>query len=309
MHCRPPVCIRWPPWRWSAGPTRPAQYLHASGFLATYLAALVLGNSRLPHRASTLSFAEGFGWLAQIGLFVLLGLYVDPYELPKALLPGAAIGLLVLVVARPISVLAAALPFRLPWREQAFLSWSGLRGAVPIVLALIPLMLRNDAQSKSMVNIIVVVVVIYTLVQGTSLPWVARKLDVIQPGQATEIQVEAAPLEEMNAQVLQITVPQKSRMHGVYVSQLRLPPSAVIALIVRDGSPVRRRADGAAAGRRSAADRHPGEGSGGYRATAAGGQSGRRAGVLVRRAWRPEGRLTWDTGRVDRSNEPEQPAE
>ena len=214
------------------------QYLHASGFLAVYIAALILGNSRLPHRASTLSFAEGFGWLAQIGLFVLLGLYVDPYELPKALLPGAVIGLLVLVVARPLSVLAAASPFRLPWREQAFLSWSGLRGAVPIVLALIPLMIRDDAQSKSMANIIVVVVVIYTLLQGTSLPWVARKLDVIQPGQATEIQVEAAPLEEMHAQVLQVTIPEQSRLHGVYVSQLRLPPGAVIALIVRDGSPV-----------------------------------------------------------------------
>ncbi|SDP24080.1 potassium/proton antiporter, CPA1 family [Nakamurella panacisegetis] len=214
------------------------QYLHASGFLATYIAAVILGNSRLPHRASTLSFAEGFGWIAQIGLFVLLGLYVDPFQLPAALLPGAAIGLLVLVVARPLSVLAAALPFRMPWREQAFLSWSGLRGAVPIVLALIPLMLRDDAQSRSMVNIIVVVVVIYTLVQGTTLPFVARKLDVIQLGQATEVQVEAAPLEEMNAQVLQVTVPPDSRIHGVYVSQLRLPPSAVIALIVRDGAPV-----------------------------------------------------------------------
>jgi cell volume regulation protein A len=214
------------------------QYLHASGFLATYVAAVILGNSRLPHRASTLSFAEGFGWLSQIGLFVLLGLYVDPVELPSALLPGAAIGLIVLVVARPLSVLAAALPFRMPWREQAFLSWSGLRGAVPIVLALIPLMLRNDAQSRAMVNIIVVVVVIYTLLQGTTLPWVARKLGVIQPGQATEIQMEAAPLEEMGAQVLQVTVPGKSRMHGVYLSELRLPAGAVVALIVRDGSPV-----------------------------------------------------------------------
>lgn len=214
------------------------QYLHASGFLATYVCAVILGNSRLPHRASTLSFAEGFGWLAQIGLFVLLGLYVDPKELPSALLPGAAIGLLVLAVAHPLSVLAAALPFRMPWREQAFLSWSGLRGAVPIVLALIPLMLRGDAQSRSMVNIIVVVVVIYTLVQGTTLPWMARILGVIQPGQTTEIQVEAAPLDEMGAQILQITIPAQSRMHGVYLSQLRLPSKAVVALVVRAGSPV-----------------------------------------------------------------------
>ena len=101
---------------------------------------MILGNSRLPHRASTLSFAEGLGWLAQIGLFVMLGLYVEPSRLPAALVPGILIGLIVLLVARPISVVAAALPFRMPWREQAFLSWSGLRGAVPIVLATIPLM-------------------------------------------------------------------------------------------------------------------------------------------------------------------------
>ena len=113
---------------------------HASGFLAVYVAAVILGNTRLPHRASTLSFAEGLGWIAQIGLFVMLGLYVEPSRLPAALVPGILIGLMVLLVARPMSVVAAALPFRLPWREQAFLSWSGLRGAVPIVLATIPLM-------------------------------------------------------------------------------------------------------------------------------------------------------------------------
>ena len=163
------------------------QYAHASGFLAVYVASVILGNSRLPHRASTLSFAEGFGWIAQIGLFVLLGLYVDPALLPGALVPGVLIGLLVLLVARPLSVAAAALPFRMPWREQAFMSWSGLRGAVPIVLALIPLMIRReDEQSSRMLNVIVVVVIVYTLLQGTTLPWLARVLGVAQADQARE---------------------------------------------------------------------------------------------------------------------------
>ncbi len=212
-------------------------FAHASGFLATYVAALVLGNSRLPHRASTLSFAEGLGWIAQIGLFVMLGLYVDPTQLPSALLPGLVIGLALLVVARPASIVAAALPFRVPWREQAFLSWSGLRGAVPIVLAMIPLVFQVDS-AQLLLNVIVVVVVIFTLLQGSTLPWVAARLGVIQLGQAQEIQLEAAPLEEMNAQVLQITIPEQSRMHGVYVSQLRLPPPAVIGLLLRNGEPV-----------------------------------------------------------------------
>jgi potassium/hydrogen antiporter len=214
------------------------QYAEASGFLATYVSALILGNSRLPHRASMLSFAEGFGWIAQIGLFVLLGLYVDPARLPQALLPGILIGLLVLLVARPLSVFFAALPFKLPWRHQAFLSWSGLRGAVPIVLALIPLMIRDDEQSLDFLNIIVVVVVIYTLLQGTTLPWVARKLGVVQVGQVAEIEMEAAPLEAMQALVLQVTVPPKSKMHGVYLSELRLPAGAVVSLLLRGEEPV-----------------------------------------------------------------------
>ncbi|HET8589454.1 MAG TPA: potassium/proton antiporter [Nakamurella sp.] len=214
-----------------------AQFAHASGFLATYLAALVLGNSELPQRASTLSFAEGLGWVAQIGLFVLLGLYVDPTKLPAALVPGVIIGLMVLLVARPLSVIAAALPFRLPWREQAFLSYSGLRGAVPIVLALIPLSV-GQPHSAELVAVIVVAVVIYTLLQGTTLPMVARALRVVDNGTATEVHIDVAPLDEMKAHVLQVRVPDGSRLHGVYLTQLRLPEGAVVALLMRQGAPL-----------------------------------------------------------------------
>jgi len=215
-----------------------AQFAHSSGFLATYLAALVLGNSALPQRASTLSFAEGLGWVAQIGLFVLLGLYVDPTKLPAALVPGVLIGLMVLVLARPLSVIAAALPFRLPWREQVFLSYSGLRGAVPIVLALIPLTL-GQAHSAELVAVIVVAVVIYTLLQGTSLPAVARALRVVgDGGEAEEVHIDVAPLEEMGAHVLQVRIPDGSRMHGVYLTELRLPAGSVVALVLRAGAGV-----------------------------------------------------------------------
>jgi cell volume regulation protein A len=212
-------------------------FAHASGFLACYVAAVILGNSRIPHRSATLSFAEGFGWIAQIGLFVMLGLYVDPTGLLPALVPGLLIGLWVLLVARPASVVAAALPFGLSLREQAFLSWSGLRGAVPVVLAMIPVM-NGVEHAGLLLDVIVVVVVTYTLLQGTTLPWLARRLGVIQSGQAMEIQMEAAPLDEMNAHVLQVTIPEQSRMHGVYISQLRLPMPATISLLLREGEPM-----------------------------------------------------------------------
>lgn len=101
----------------------------ASGFLAAYLSGLILDNAKLPHRAGTRSFAEGTGWLAQIGLFVMLGLLVTPRELPSAIWPAVVVGFVLLLGARPVSVLVCLLPFRLPWRQQAFVSWAGLRGA------------------------------------------------------------------------------------------------------------------------------------------------------------------------------------
>src|SRR3954453_7520020 len=129
-----------------------ADVLHGSGFLATYLPALVLGNARmprraalrrgnarLPHGAAVRGFAEAMGWIAQIGLFVLLGLLADPARLPGQVLPAVALGLVLGLHARPLGVLASVSWFRVPWREQVFLAWAGLRGAVPIVLATIPL--------------------------------------------------------------------------------------------------------------------------------------------------------------------------
>ncbi|AZI59440.1 potassium/proton antiporter [Nakamurella antarctica] len=213
------------------------QFAHSSGFMATYVTALWLGNAQLPHRVSTASFAEALGWIAQIGLFVMLGLYVDPTRLPAALGIGVVLGLFVLLVARPLSVIAAATPFRVPWREQAMLSWSGLRGAVPIVLAMIPLFLRGgrDENSRLLIDVVIIIVIIYTLIQGTSLPWVARKLGAVDASEPTEVEVDAAPLEEMKAQLLQIKIPEGSRLHGVYVNELRLPKQATVSLVLRAG--------------------------------------------------------------------------
>ena len=212
------------------------QSLHASGFLATYVAALILGNAALPHRSDVLSFAEGTGWLAQIGLFVLLGLYASPRALAGALLPAVAAGSVLLVLARPLSVVVVASPFRVPWREQAFLSWAGLRGAVPIVLALIPLTAQpGNASARLLVDVVLVLVVLLTLLQGSTLPWVARLLAVARSAEATEIEVDAAPLDELSADLLQVRVPLGSKLHNVYLRELRLPTGATVSLVVRDG--------------------------------------------------------------------------
>jgi NhaP-type Na+/H+ and K+/H+ antiporter len=115
-----------------------AAVLNSSGFLAVYVAALFLGNARLPHRAAVRGFAEGLGWLAHIGLFVLLGLLASPRRLPEQIWPALALGVVLAFIARPLSVGASVAVFRMSWRAQAFLSWAGLRGAVPVVLATVP---------------------------------------------------------------------------------------------------------------------------------------------------------------------------
>jgi cell volume regulation protein A len=211
------------------------QFAHASGLLATYVAALVLGNADLPHRGGVRSFAEGTGWLAQIGLFVLLGLYVSPPQLIDAVVPALVAGLVLLLLARPLSVVVAATPFRMPWREQAFLSWSGLRGAVPIVLALIAL-IEGAPGANALVDVVFVLVVALTLLQGTTLPWVARLLRVSRASEPQEIEVDAAPLDELGADLLQVRVPVGSRLQGVYLRELRLPSGAGVSLVVRDGA-------------------------------------------------------------------------
>ena len=207
---------------------------HASGFLAAYVAAVVLGNTGLPHRAATRSFAEGVGWLAQIGLFVLLGVLVTPHALPGLVLTAVGIGLVLLLLARPLSVLISLVAFRLPLREQAFLSWAGLRGAVPIVLATFPIV-RGIPHSDRLLGIVFVLVVVFTLVQGPSLPLVARRLGLVPREVTREILVESAPLDVLDAELLTTTVSGRSRLHAVSIVELRLPDPGVVTLIIRDG--------------------------------------------------------------------------
>ena len=210
------------------------QALHVSGFLAVYLAALVLGNSPLPHRRAVLGFASSTALLAEAGLFMLLGLLVSPERLLASVPDALFIGAVATFLARPLAVVLSAAPFRLPWREQVFLSWAGLRGAVPIVIATIPIT-EGLLGAERVLDVVFVLVVVYTLIQAPTLPWVGRRLGVVEAGQALDVEVETAPLDEMGADLLQVRVGPGSRLHGVYVEELRLPAGAHVTLVVRDG--------------------------------------------------------------------------
>jgi cell volume regulation protein A len=203
-----------------------------SPFLAVYVAALVLGNSDLPHRQSTLGFAEGTGWLAQIGLFVLLGLLASPARLLDAVVPALVVGLALTLVARPVSVLLCATPFRVGAREQLFMSWAGLRGAVPIMLATMPIT-AGLANGRQIFDVVFLLVVVFTLVQGPTLRRAADRLGVVEAGRTRELTIEHAPFEELGATMMTLDVPPGSRLAGVEVSELRLPGDSLVTLVVR----------------------------------------------------------------------------
>ena len=188
---------------------------HASGFLAAYLAAVVLANSGLPHRSATRSFAEGLGWLAQIGLFVLLGLLVDPSDLGREMVPAIVIGLRA-AVGRP-----AAVGRRYPSPDSGCPGASRFSCRGPGCVAPSRSCWRPSRSSRAsptairLLNIVFILVVVFTLVQGPSLRALAHRLGLIPREATREIQVEAAPLDVLEAELLTMTVQPPSRLHNV----------------------------------------------------------------------------------------------
>ncbi len=210
---------------------------HTSGFAAVYVCALMLGNAQLPHRGATRSFVEGIGWIAQIGLFVMLGLLATPSRVSlRAVLVALAAGFFLTFIARPISVYLSTVWFTVPVREQVFLSWAGLRGAIPIILATIPLS-DGIGSATFLFDVVLVFVVVFTCLQAPTLPFVARRLGLIDDEAARDVEVEAAPLDKISADMLQVRIPPGSRLSGVEIGELRLPKHTVVSLVIRDAAP------------------------------------------------------------------------
>jgi cell volume regulation protein A len=164
--------------------------LGGSGFLAVYLFGLVVANRANKVVAPTLAAMDGYAWLAQAGMFLLLGLLVTPSSMMGALGPALAVALVLIFIARPLAVWLCLLPFRFSARETWFIAWVGLRGAVPIVLALFPL-LAGLPEAMLLFNVAFVVVLVSLLTQGTTIGIVARKLDVALPDPGNERQMRA----------------------------------------------------------------------------------------------------------------------
>ncbi|HEX6886891.1 MAG TPA: potassium/proton antiporter [Candidatus Nanopelagicales bacterium] len=224
-----------------------AVVLHTSGFAAVYLLALILAASPLPHRRAVLGFVEGLAWTVQIGLFVMLGLLAFPSRLGDAVGLALIAGVVLLVLARPLSVLVSLAPFTwanwltqrtgttpMPWRWVGFTSWAGLRGAVPIIFATIPLG-AGDPDGELIFDVTLLLVIVLTLVQAPTMGRFASGLGLSQPDRAAELTVEAAPLDTLRAALLDLDVGPGSRLAGTYVGELPLPRGAVVSLVVRGG--------------------------------------------------------------------------
>jgi cell volume regulation protein A len=210
-----------------------AAFAQTSGFMAVYVAAVIVGSSSsLPHRRGVVGFSDGLSWLAEIGLFVMLGLLASPARLPQAIGLAAAGALLLVVAARPLSAVISLAPFRWRVREIGFVSFAGLRGAVPIVFAAIPLGLGIPG-SQMVFDATLIVVLVLTLVQSPLLPWMARVCRVADRTIPGELDVDVAPLDQVDAVVLSVDVEPHSNLVGIYVRELGLPVGATVALVLR----------------------------------------------------------------------------
>jgi cell volume regulation protein A len=211
-----------------------AAVLGGSGFLAVYVAGIVLGSSSIVFRRGIFSFHDAIAWLGQIVLFVMLGLLSFPSRLLAVAVEGLLIALVLILVARPIAVWSSAWPFRFRRRELTFLSWVGLKGAVPITLATFPLM-AGVPQSHLIFNAVFFVVLISVITQGWSLPLVARWLRIGRPADPSPaLSVEINALRRVDGEIVDYTVKAGAPVAGRQLRDLALPDGVLVTLILRD---------------------------------------------------------------------------
>jgi cell volume regulation protein A len=202
-----------------------------SGFLAIYLVGLAVGGTPSQYRRQLVAFHEGLAFLAQVALFVVLGLLVFPSQLPDVAVAGLVLAMLLVVVIRPVAVLVSTALSEFSARERLLIGWGGLRGAVPIVLA--TFVLSSDVpHANTIFNVVFFVVVVSAILQGTTLEWVAGRLGLLTPTRAPdEAPIEVSALSKLD--LIDFVVADDHAISGAAVRELGLPRSAIIAVVAR----------------------------------------------------------------------------
>jgi len=209
-------------------------WIGGNGFLAVYLAGIVVGNRRILHQRSLRSFFEGLAWLMQIAMFLTLGLLVFPSQLFAVAGSGLLMSAFLLLLARPISVFLALAPFRMHWRKVVMVGWVGLRGAVPIILATFPL-LAGIPEANNIFNLVFFVVLTSVLIQGSTIPQMARWLRVAAPLPARRRSpLVFEPTEGIRGDLVEIDLPAGSSGVGRRLVNLGLPPGTLMVLVGRE---------------------------------------------------------------------------
>jgi cell volume regulation protein A len=210
-----------------------ADSLHGSGFLAVYIAGLALGSARIPARRTVTVFHEGLAWVAQIALFVALGLLVFPSRLDEVAVEGTVLALVLVLVARPIATFVSTAFDRFSTADRVVLGWAGLRGAVPVVLATFPVIDRVP-DSGQYFNIVFFAVVISTLLQGTTFEPLAHRLGVTTTDPALPRPLaETGTIRRLGAEIVEYPVGREDAVAGRRVRELGLPRDALLSVIVR----------------------------------------------------------------------------
>jgi cell volume regulation protein A len=204
-----------------------------SGFLSVYIAGIVAGSGRLPFQRGILLFHDGLAWLSQMAMFLLLGLLSFPSRLAAAAGSGVLIAAALTLVARPAAVAFCLAPFRFTTREIAFISWGGLKGAVPIILAMYPL-LSGVADAERLFDVVFFGVLLSAVTQGWTLPGVAAALGLQRPPRPEPaVTLEISGLQDVDGDIVDYTIPPDSRAAGRRIRDLALPDGVIVAMMVR----------------------------------------------------------------------------
>jgi cell volume regulation protein A len=215
-----------------------ADVAHGSGFLAVYLVGLTLGTATIPAKQTIATFHEGMAWVAQLSMFLVLGLLIFPSDLGGVAFEGTVLALVLVFVARPLATVLCTTPFGFNWREQTVLGWAGLRGAVPVVLATFPV-IDHIPRSVEFFNIVFFVVLLSTILQGTTFEPLAKRLGVTTDDPALPRPLaESGTIRRLGAEVLEFPVAPDDAIVGLAVRDLGLPREAVINVIVREGQAI-----------------------------------------------------------------------
>lgn len=210
-----------------------AANLGGSGFLAIFICGVMIGNNKFAFQKTTFLFHDGLAWLSQIMMFVMLGLLINPSSLLDVWWQGLLIAAVLIFVARPLAVLPVLKWFGFSLRQMTLVSWVGLRGSVPIILAIFPLMYGLPG-AELIFNAVFFVVLISATLQGSTLAWVAKKLDLIEPVTAKPAAtLEITALGDVDAEIVEYTLAAGSRATNRRLSRMALPEGVVVAMITR----------------------------------------------------------------------------